>query len=76
MATKSEIAQEEIDKRKQAHVAEPDAKFVSTNDIITSWFLEATQVDIGIMAFNARKAAGVEGTALGWPPRLPTKTTV
>ena len=40
------ISSEEIDKRKQAHVPEPDAKFISTNDIITSWFLDATQVDI------------------------------
>jgi len=59
------LSQDEIDKRKQAHVAEPDAKFISTNDVITSWFLDATQADIGIMAFNARKAAGVEGTASG-----------
>jgi len=29
-------------------------KFVSTNDVLTSWFLQTTQADIGAMAINFR----------------------
>lgn len=59
------IDQNQIDAVKRAHVATPEAKFISTNDIVTSWFLATTKTDVGIMAWNTRKPCGVESTAAG-----------
>lgn len=50
------VNKQSISAEKQAYArdATDDVPFVSTNDIITSWYFNKTECDVGIMAINFR----------------------
>ncbi|CAE7205636.1 unnamed protein product [Symbiodinium sp. CCMP2456] len=48
------VRKEWIEEQKQAFASEPDAPFVSANDLLTSWFFRVTQPSCGVMTMNMR----------------------
>lgn len=49
-----EVSQEWIDEQKRLHVPTEHAPYISTNDILTSWFLRRGDYDVGYMVMDMR----------------------
>ena len=69
-------AEKETHKAEIANVTKPEIKFVSTNDVLTSWFLRTGKYSFGMMCVNFRgrlldisqhDAGNYEGELYYWP---------